>query len=212
MFELYTWPTPNGRKVSIMLEELGIEYKSIPVDITKGEQFSEGFLRIAPNNKIPAISDKESGVSLMESCAIMLYLAEKYDKLLPSGVQRVRALEWLFWQTSNLGPILGQVHHFIKYNKGKSAYSEERFYEEALRLYSVLDKRLANREFLAGYDEGEYSIADIACWPWISRFEWQDIDLKSYPNLCDWYVRIAKRPAVMRGYNVPIYKNKVPLP
>ena len=212
MIDLHTWPTPNGRKVSIMLEELGVEYKSIPVDISKGEQFSQGFLRIAPNNKIPVIFDRESGVSLMESCAIMLYLAEKYDKFLPSGVQRVRALEWLFWQTSNLGPILGQVHHFIKYNKGKSAYSEDRFYDEALRLYSVLDKRLANREFLAGYDEGEYSIADIACWPWISRFEWQDIDLNAYPNLSSWYLRIAERPAVQRGYNVPIYKNQIPLP
>ena len=212
MFNLYTWPTPNGRKVSIMLEELSAEYKSIPVDITKGEQFAKDFHKIAPNNKIPVLLDSDSGVSLMESCNILLYLSERYNKLLPSGVQRTKALEWLFWQTSNLGPTLGQVHHFTKYNKGKSTYSEERFHDEAIRLYGVLDKRLENREFLAGYNEGEYSIADIACWPWISRFEWQDIDLNAYPNLFSWYIRIAERPAVKRGYNVPAFKNEIPMP
>jgi len=212
MFDLYTWPTPNGRKVSIMFEELGVKYNAVSVDISTGSQFSEKFSWLAPNYKIPVIFDHDSGVSLMESCAILLYLAEKYNKFLPSGVQRTRALEWLFWQTSGLGPNLGQAHHFMKYNKGKSTYSEDRFYNEALRLYSVLNKRLEDREFLAGYNEGEYSIADIACWPWISRFEWHDVDLKAYPYLCSWYLRIAERPAVQRGYDVPIFKNKIPIP
>ena len=212
MFDLYTWPTPNGRKVSIMFEELGVKYNTVPVDISTGSQFSEKFSGLAPNNKIPVIFDHDSVVSLMESCAILLYLAEKYNKFLPSGVQRTRALEWLFWQTSGLGPNLGQAHHFMKYNKGKSTYSEDRFYNEALRLYSVLNKRLEDREFLAGYNEGEYSIADIACWPWISRFEWHDVDLKAYPYLYSWYLRIAERPAVQRGYDVPIFKNKIPIP
>ncbi len=212
MIDLYTWPTPNGRKVSIMLEELAVRYKSISVDIGNKEQFSENFEVLSPNHKIPAIFDHETGVSLMESCAILLYLAEKYNKFIPSGIQRTRALEWLFWQTSGLGPNLGQVHHFLKYNRGKSSYSEERFHDEALRLYSVLDSRLQERDYIAGFNEGEYGIVDIACWPWISRFEWQDVDLKSYPNLCDWYLRIAKRPAVIRGYNVPTYRNEIPLP
>ena len=212
MIDLYTWPTPNGRKVSIMIEELGIEYNSIPIDISKREQFSETFEGVSPNHKIPAIFDHETGISLMESCAILLYLAEKYGKFLPDGIQRIRALEWLFWQTSGLGPNLGQVHHFLKYNKGKSSYSEERFHDEGLRLYSVLDCRLKEREYIAGFNEGEYSIADMACWPWISRFEWQDIDLNSYPNLCAWYLRVAQRPAVKRGYDIPIYKNEIPLP
>lgn len=212
MIDFYSWPTPNGRKVSIILEELGIEYNSIPVNIGSSEQFSEKFAKISPNHKIPAIFDHDTGVSLMESCAILLYLSEKYNKFIPLGIQRTRALEWLFWQTSGLGPNLGQIHHFLKYNKGKSTYSEERFHDEGLRLYSVLETRLKDREYIAGFESGEYSIADIACWPWISRFEWQDIDLRSYPSLCSWYLRIADRPAVQRGYNVPVYKSEIPIP
>ena len=168
MIDLYTWPTPNGRKVSIMIEELGIEYNSIPIDISKREQFSETFEGVSPNHKIPAIFDHETGISLMESCAILLYLAEKYGKFLPDGIQRIRALEWLFWQTSGLGPNLGQVHHFLKYNRGKSSYSEERFHDEGLRLYAVLASRLNERDFIAGFIEGDYSIEYMGGCPWLA--------------------------------------------
>ena len=212
MIDLYSWTTPNGRKVAIMLEELGIDYNAKKIDITNKEQFSEPFLKLSPNNKIPAIVDNETGVTLMESCAILLYLSEKYKKFLPQGVERLRAIEWLFWQTSGLGPILGQVHHFTKFNKGISDYSEKRYHDEALRLYSVLDKRLEGRDYIAGENRGEYSIADIACWPWISRFDFQEIDLKSFSNVCSWYLRMVDRPAVRKGYMVPHYVNDIPLP
>ena len=212
MIDLYSWTTPNGRKVSIMLEELGIDYNVKKIDITNKDQFSESFLKLSPNNKIPAMVDHETGVTLMESCAILLYLAEKHKKFLPEGVERFRAIEWLFWQTSGLGPILGQVHHFTKYNKGISDYSEKRYHDEALRLYSVLDKRLERRDYIAGENSGEYSIADIACWPWISRFEWQEVDLKLYSNVCSWYLRMVDRPAVQKGYMVPHYVNDIPVP
>ena len=212
MIDLYSWTTPNGRKVAIMLEELGIDYNAKKIDITKREQFSEPFLQLSPNNKIPAVVDNETGVTLMESCAILLYLSEKYKKFLPQGVERIRAIEWLFWQTSGLGPILGQVHHFTKFNKGISDYSEKRYHDEALRLYFVLDKRLEGRDYIVGENKGEYSIADIACWPWISRFDFQEIDLKSFPNVCSWYLRMVDRPAVQKGYMVPHYVNDIPLP
>ena len=208
MIDLYTWTTPNGRKVSILLEELGVEYAAHGVNISKDEQFDPAFLSIAPNNKIPAIVDREAGVELMESGAIMLYLAEKYGRFLEVGEGRLRVIEWLMWQMGGIGPFLGQVHHFLKFNPGKAPYAEERFSKEARRLYGVLDRRLEGREFVAG----EYSIADMAIWPWISRFEWQQIDLHEFPNVCEWYVRIAGRPAVQRGYQVPKFINEVPMP
>jgi GST-like protein len=208
MIDLYTWTTPNGRKVSILLEELGVEYTAHAVNIGAGEQFEPAFLAIAPNNKIPAIVDRETGVELMESGAIMLYLAEKYGQFLEVGEGRLRVIEWLMWQMGGAGPFLGQVHHFVKYNPGKAPYAEERFSKEAIRLYGVLDRRLADREFVAG----EYSIADMAIWPWISRFEWQQMDLGEFPNVRDWYVRIAERPAVQRGYQVPKFVTDVPMP
>ena len=208
MIDLYTWTTPNGRKVSILLEELGVKYAVHGVNIGKDEQFDPGFLAIAPNNKIPAITDSETGVELMESGAMMIYLAEKYGKFLEVGEGRLRVIEWLMWQMGGVGPILGQVHHFVKYNPGKAPYAEERFSKEARRLYGVLDRRLEGRDFVAG----AYSIADMAIWPWISRFEWQQIDLNDYPNVRDWYVRIAERPAVQRGYQVPKYVTDVPMP
>jgi GST-like protein len=208
MIDLYTWTTPNGRKVSILLEELGVPYTAHAVDIGKDEQFDPAFLAISPNNKIPAIIDRETGVELMESGAIMLYLAEKYDKFINVGEGRLRVIEWLMWQMGGIGPFLGQVHHFVKYNPGKAPYAEERFSKEARRLYGVLDRRLEGREFVAG----EYSIADMAIWPWISRFEWQQIDLNDFPNVRDWYVRIAGRPAVQRGYQVPKFVTDVPMP
>ena len=212
MIDLYSWTTPNGRKVSILLEELGVDYETHAIDITKREQFAPDFLKIAPNNRIPAIVDRDTGLHLMESGAIMLYLADKYGKLMPTGAEYWRAMEWLMWQMGGLGPMLGQVHHFVKYNRGKSEYSEERYSNEGHRLYRVLNERLDGRHFIAGDGKGEYSITDIACWPWISRFEWQEVDLNDYPNVRDWYVRIAERPAVQKGYAVPKFVNDVPLP
>ncbi len=209
MIDLYTWTTPNGRKVSIMLEELGLEYRVHPIDITAGEQHRPDFLEISPNAKIPAIVDQETGLSLMESGAILLYLAEKTGSLLPTQPHaRWRAIEWLMWQMGGAGPILGQVHHFVKFNKGTSAYAEERYLKEGRRLYGVLDRRLADHEYLAG----DYSIADIATWPWISRFEWQTISLDEFPNAKRWYVQIAARPAVQRGYQVPRKVQDIPIP
>lgn len=212
MIDLYTWTTPNGRKVSIMLEELGVPYTVHPIDISKDEQFDPDFLKIAPNNRIPAIVDQETGVQMMETGAIMLYLAEKYGKFLPDGDDRWAAIEWLMWQMGGLGPMLGQVHHFVKYNRGKSEYSETRYSNEGKRLYGVLDRRLEGRDFIAGSGRGDYSVVDMACWPWISRFDWQEIDLNEFPNVRDWYVRIAERPAVQRGYQIPKYVNDVPMP
>jgi GST-like protein len=209
MIDLYTWTTPNGRKVSIALEEFGLPYKAHPIDISKDEQFAPAFLKISPNNRIPAIVDNDNGMSLFESGAILIYLADKTGKLMPrDGEGRYRVIEWLMWQMGGVGPMLGQVHHFVKYNKGKSAYAEERYAKEAQRLYGVLDRRLEGREFLAG----DYSVADIATWPWISRFEWQEIDLAKFPNVKRWYTTIAQRPAVQRGYKVPKDVGEIPMP
>ncbi|HYS49800.1 MAG TPA: glutathione S-transferase N-terminal domain-containing protein [Xanthobacteraceae bacterium] len=209
MIDLYTWTTPNGRKASIMLEEVGLPYTAHPIDIGKDEQFQPDFLKISPNNRIPAIIDRDNGYHLMESGAILMYLAEKTGKLMPKEPERrYRVTEWLMWQMGGIGPFLGQVHHFVKYNKGKAPYAEERYLKEAHRLYGVLDRRLADREFVAD----DYSIADIAIWPWISRFEWQTIDLGRYANVKRWYLAIANRPAVQRGYHVPKKVNEVPMP
>ena len=174
MIDLYTWTTPNGRKVSILLEELGVDYRAHAIDISKDEQFAPEFLKISPNNRIPAIVDSENAVHLMESGAIMLYLADKYQRFQCDGSERWRMIEWLMWQMGGLGPMLGQVHHFVKHNRGKSEYAEKRYATEARRLYRVLNSRLAGREYVAGEGSGEYSIADMAIWPWISRFEWQE--------------------------------------
>ncbi len=213
MIDFYTWTTPNGRKVAIMLEELGVDYKAHPIDISKDEQFDPDFLKIAPNNRIPAIVDTETGIQMMETGAIMLYLAEKHGKFLPENeADRWAAIEWLMWQMGGIGPMLGQVHHFVKYNPGKSEYAEERYSKEARRLYGVLNKRLEGRDYIVGAGRGEYTVADMACWPWISRFEWQEIDLNDFPNVRDWYLRIAERPAVQRGYQVPKYVADVPMP
>jgi GSH-dependent disulfide-bond oxidoreductase len=209
VIDLYTWTTPNGRKVSIALEELGLPYTAHAIDINKDEQFAPVFLAISPNNRIPAIIDRDNNFSLMESGAILLYLAEKTGKLMPKALEpRYRVIEWLMWQMGGIGPFLGQVHHFVKYNPGKAPYAEERYLKEAHRLYGVLDRRLADREFVAG----EYSIADIAIWPWISRFEWQTIELAKYPNVKRWYGAIANRPAVQRGYQVPKHVGPIPMP
>jgi len=206
MIDFYTWPTPNGRKVSILLEELGLEYRTHAIDIGKGDQDDPAFRAVSPNGKIPAIRD--DGFTLMESGAIMLYLAEKHGRFLPDGEDRWRVIEWLMWQMGGAGPMLGQVHHFVKHNPGKAPYAEERFSAEARRLYGVLDARLTWRDHVAG----EYSIADMAIWPWISRFEWQGVDLAGFPAVREWYTRIAERPAVRRGYDVPRFVNAIPMP
>jgi len=206
MIDLYTWPTPNGRKISIALEEFALDYKAHAIDIGADQQFSDEFLALSPNNKIPAIVDQDTGRSLMESGAILLYLADKCDALW--GDDRWETIEWLMLQMGGIGPMLGQVHQFVKYNPGKALYAEQRFCREAERLYGVLESRLQNREYLSG----SYSIADIATWPWISRFEWQNMNLHNYPNLMAWYLKIAARDAVQRGYDVPHFINQIPLP
>jgi GST-like protein len=209
MIELYTWSTPNGQKASIMLEEVGLPYRVHPIDIGKDAQFHPDFLAISPNNKIPAIVDTDNGLHLMESGAILLYLAEKTGMLWPQVFPaKWRVVEWLMWQMGGPGPFLGQVHHFVKFNPGKSAYAEERYTKEARRLWGVLDRRLAEHEYVAD----AYSIADIAIWPWISRFEWQPVTFDDYPNVKRWYVAIAVRPAVQRAWHVPPRDRGIPMP
>jgi GST-like protein len=201
MIDLYTFGTPNGRKVSIALEEMGLDYQVTSVDIMENEQFQADFLKISPNNKIPAIVDRETGISLMESGAILYYLATKSGQFLPKDPHHHwQALEWLNWQMGGFGPMLGQAHHFLHFNPGRSDYAENRFGEEAKRLYGVLDQQLIGREYVAG----EYSIADMAIWPWAARFDFQKIDLNAYPNVLRWYRTIAERPAVQRGYAIPV--------
>lgn len=192
-----------------LLEEFGSPYTAHTIDITKDEQFAPDFLKISPNNKIPAIVDREAGLNLMESGAILIYLADKTGQLLPrEGESRYRVLEWLMWQMGGVGPMLGQAHHFLRFNKDKAPYAEERFAKEAHRLYGVLDRQLAEREFVAD----TYSIADIAIWPWVSRFSWQTVDLRKYPNVKRWYEAIAQRPAVQKGYDVPRKTGDIPMP
>jgi len=207
MIDLYTWTTPNGRKISIMLEELGVEYTAHSIHIGQDEQFAPEFLKISPNNKIPAIVDQDNGVHMMESGAILLYLADKYGRFMPTDpAARWTAMEWLMWQMAGLGPMLGQAHHFLHFNAGKAPYAEGRYAAETKRLYSVLDKRLEGRDYIID----DYSIVDMACWPWISRFEWQGIDLAEFANVQAWYQRIAARPAVQAGYHVPKKVGEIP--
>ena len=214
MIDLYYWPTPNGHKVTLMLEETGLPYQIQPVNIGAGDQFTPAFLAISPNNKMPALVDHQptdggAPQSVFESGAILLYLAEKTGRFLPEDAEgRYRTLEWLMWQMGGVGPMLGQVHHFLKFHPGKAPYAEQRFHAEAERLYRVLDARLADRAFLVD----DYTIADMATWPWISRYEWQRIDLNDYPNVKRWYVEIANRPAVQRGYHCPKWVNEIPMP
>jgi GST-like protein len=205
VIDLYTWGTPNGRKVSVALEELGLKYQVFPVNISKNEQFAADFLKISPNNKIPAIVDHEppwggSPYSLFESGAILLYLADKTGKLVPPGAKgRYDCLQWLMFQMGGLGPMLGQAHHFRRFAPEQIPYAVKRYTEECARLYSVMNKRLGESDYLAG----EYSIADIASYPWIARHEWQGQNLQDFPNLKRWYDAIAARPAVKRGFEVP---------
>ena len=197
MIDLYTWSTPNGRKVSIMLEECGLPYTAHAIDIGKGDQFKPEFLKISPNNRIPAIVDRDTGLSLFESGAILMYLAQKTGKFWPkSGEAHWRTVEWLMWQMGGVGPMYGQVHHFVKYNKGKAPYAEERYLNEAHRLYGVLDRRLAEVEYTAG----DYSIADMASYPWIVPYKNQEQNIDDFPHLKRWLETIRARPATERAY------------
>jgi GST-like protein len=202
MIELYYWTTPNGHKLLIFLEEAGLPHRVVPVNISAGEQFSPEFVKIAPNNRIPAIIDEEpsdggSPVSIFESGAILLYLAEKARQYLPDSPRgRAEVTQWLFWQMAGLGPMAGQNHHFSHYAPEKIPYAIERYVKETNRLYGVLDKRLADREFVAG----AYSIADMAIYPWVVPYERQGQKLEHFPNLKRWFNMIAERPAVQRAY------------
>ncbi len=209
MIDLYSWSTPNGRKVSIMLEETGLDYQLHPINISKDEQMAAEFLKISPNNKIPAIVDRENGLALMESGAILLYLAEKAGQFAPTGeAARWDMMQWLMFQMGGIGPMFGQTHHFLRFNPGKAPYAEERYHKETKRLYGVLDGRLAEREFIIG----DYSIVDMATWPWFARWEWHQIDWADYPNVKRWFAAVAARPAVQKGFNVPESQQKIVLP
>ena len=206
MIDLYTWTTPNGRKASIMLEELGLPYEAHAINIGAGDQFKPEFLKISPNNRIPAIVDREGPdgqpISVFESAAILIYLAEKTgSELLPRVVRRRAAvLEWSMWQMGGVGPMFGQAHHFRRFAKEQVPYAIERYTTETHRLYGVADKRLAGNQYLAG---GDYSIADVLTFPWFARWEWHGIEWGSYPNLKRWFDAVAARPAVQRGMEVP---------
>jgi GST-like protein len=209
MYDLYTWSTPNGRKISIMLEELAVPYTVHPVNIDRGEQFTPEYTKLSPNQKIPAIVDRDKDLGIFESGAILMYLADKHGRFFPAGGEfRLRTIEWLMWQMSAVGPFLGRAHYFLRNNPGKAPFAEEWFAKEAQRLYRVLDRQLEMREFITG----DYSIADIACFPWIARHSWHRVDLNDYPLVKDWYLRIAARPAVVRGYSVPDPTNRIPMP
>lgn len=196
MIDLYYWPTPNGRKISIMLEECELAYEVVPVDIGRGDQFEPEFLKISPNNRMPAIVDRDTQVSVFESGAILVYLAEKAGRLLPRDLQpRVDVLQWLFWQVGGLGPMAGQLSHFVNYAPEPVPYAKQRYADEYDRLLCVMDTRLEDREYLAG----AYSIADIACFPWVANWQKLGADLNDFPHLRAWLDRLGARPAVARG-------------
>ena len=199
MIDLYYWPTPNGHKVSIMLEECGLEYRVVPVDIGAGDQFAPEFLEISPNNRMPAIVDRETDLSVFEGGAILMYLAEKSGQFLPADLaERYDVLQWLFWQTGGLGPMAGQLSHFKSYLDEPVPYAEKRYGNEYDRLLAVMDEQLAEREFLAG----DYSIADIASFPWVRPYRRLGNDVGNFPNLQRWYETLKARPAVRRGIDL----------
>ncbi len=211
MIELYYWTTPNGHKITMFLEETGTPYTIIPVNIGSGDQFKPDFLKISPNNRIPAIIDREPAtgdgpISVFESGAILLYLADKIGELIPADLRgRVDVLQWLFWQMGGLGPMAGQNHHFSQYAPEKIEYAIKRYVNETGRLYAVLNKQLTDREFIAD----EYSIADIACYPWIVPYERQSQNLDDFPNLKRWFEAIKERPSTIRAYEkAEAFKNQ----
>jgi GST-like protein len=206
MIELFYSPTPNGRKISIMLEESKIKYKISLVDLNKGEQFKPKYIKINPYAKTPAIIDHQKNLVLIESGAILIYLAKKSKKFFPKN-NEFKILEWLMFQVGNVGPMFGQHHHFHHFNHRKSEYSEKRFFENSIRIYKVLDKVLGKNKYLTGKN---YSIADISTFPWIARHDWHDIGLKKYKNLTRWYKNISMRPAVKKGYDCLNNGTKIP--
>jgi GST-like protein len=204
MIDLYTWTTPNGRKVSIMLEEIGMAYRVHPIDISKDDQFKPDFVAINPNSKIPAIVDTEGPggkpMPIFESGAILIYLAEKSGKFMGTDPRRrIETIEWLMFQMGGIGPMFGQTHHFRRFAPAPVPYAIERYSKETQRLYGVLDARLGRADYLAG----DYSIADMATYPWTARHEWQGVSLDDYPNVKRWFAAIAARPAVQKGMAVP---------
>ena len=208
MIELFSSDTPNGKKITILLEEIGCDFKVTEMDLSKDDQFRTEFKKISPFSKIPVIKDHENSETVFESGAILMYLAEKYNKFYEPQ-DRNLVNQWLMAQMGTIGPMLGQHHQFHHYNPGKSKFGEERFFNIAKRLYSELDERLAKAKFLIG---SKYTIADIATWPWIARHKWHDIGLKSYKNLTRWYVDIASREAVIKGYDLLKNGSKIPMP
>ena len=204
MIEAYYWPTPNGWKISIALEEMGLDYKILPLNIGRGAQFEEDYLKISPNNRMPAIVDHDppgggDPISVFESGAILIYLAEKSGRFLPTNMRgRTDVMQWLMWQISGLGPMFGQAGHFQFYAPEKIPYAQERYKTESLRLYGVLDGQLEGREYICG----AYSIADMACWPWVVTYKKQNIDLHEFKNVRRWYDHLKTRPGLRRGYDV----------
>lgn len=212
MIDLYYWPTPNGHKITMLLEETDMPYRLIPVNIGKGEQFKPEFLAISPNNRIPAIVDHNplgggAPISVFESGAILLYLAQKSEQFMPQSVRgSTEVIEWLFWQVAGLGPMAGQNHHFSRYAPEKIPYAVERYVKETNRLYGVLNKRLADREFVAG----AYSIADMAAYPWVVPHEAQGQNLQDFPHLQRWFENVKSRPATVRAYELGAKVNSSP--
>lgn len=209
MITLYTWDTPNGRKISIALEELGLDYDVIPINIHTGEQHAPEFSKISPSNKIPVIND--GGRILFESGAILLYLAQKTAKLLASvnSESYWQQIIWLQWQVGNFGPSVGQAHHFLHYNKNVSTYSEQRYFQQTLKLYEDLNQQLSGKDFVTG---SALSIADISIWPWVARFQYHKVDLNTFANVKRWYLQLAKRPSFEKGYKQPFIHQDIPLP
>ena len=208
MIELFTADTPNGKKISIMLEEIGCKYKLTNIDIYKGEQFKPEFKKISPFSKIPVIIDHDNNETIFESGAILIYLGEKSNKFYEKN-NRIKINQWLMAQMGLIGPLIGQHHQFHHFNPGKSKFGEERYFNIAKKLYEDLDERLSVSKFLAGKN---YTIADIATWPWIARHEWHDIGLKNFKNLSKWYVEIAERDAVIKGYDLMNSGSVIPKP
>ena len=208
MIELLTADTPNGKKISIMLEEIKFDYKVTKINIIKDEQFKQEFKKLSPFSKIPVIIDHDKKISLFESGAILIYLGEKSGKFYNNKDRNI-INQWLMAQMGNVGPMIGQHHQFHYFNPGKSKFGEDKFFEQAKRIYGDLEERLSKEKYLAGE---EYTIADIATWPWISRHEWHDIGLKSYKNLSDWYIKISNREAVIKGFDFLKNGSKIPQP
>ena len=210
MIDLYTWFTPNGRKISIMLEEIGLDYEVHAINIGKGEQYDPKFIEISPNNKIPAILDRDNGLKLMESGAILQYLAKKSGQLMPEEDSEYWNMQqWLMFQKASVGPMFGQVHTFVKYGESKNQEASERYLKECQRLYGVMNKHLEDKEYFVA---NTYTIVDIAIFPWVGRHDWQTINLNDYPNVAEWYVNLTKRPAVQRGWKVPENDQQLPMP